>query len=124
MKKSELKQIIKEEISKSLNEANVTISEAMTPKAAQFIGYNYGPNRREKIDQNSPEAVYIKNIADSLYNTGYPISKLEGDEIISAFVEGVVDSTGSSQATFQYKQNPLLTTIKVLINLAVKNWPK
>ena len=124
MKKSQLKQIIKEEIIKALKEENVTISEAMTPKAAQFIGYHYGPNRREKIDQNSPEAIYIKNIADSLYNTGYPISKLEGDDIISAFVDGNVDSTGSSQATFQYKQNPLLTTIRVLINLAINGWPK
>jgi len=124
MKKSELQQIIKEEIFLIKKSATNTISEAMTPKAAQFIGYHYGPNRREKIDQNSPEAVYIKNIADSLYNTGYPITKLEGDEIISAFVDGNVNSTGSSSATVQYKQNPLLTTIMVLINLAVKGWPK
>jgi len=124
MKKSQLQQIIREEITLIKESATNTISEAMTSKAAEFIGYNVGPNRHQEIDLNSPEAVYIKNIADRLYNEGYPISKLDKDKIISAFVDGYVNSIGSNQAAFQYRNNKLSSIIKVLSALAAKGWPK
>ena len=124
MKKSELQQIIREEITLIKKRATNTINEAMTPKAAKLVGYNVGPNRSQKIDLNSPEAVYIKNIADRLYNEGYPISKLDKDKIVSAFVDGYVDSAGSTSTTIGYRNNKLSTIIKVLVGLAVKGWPK
>ena len=118
MKLTEFRKLIREEVREVVKNPKTPI------QVATHIGYNVGPNTDEEIDQNSTEAVYIKTIADRLYNTGYPLSKLDKDEIISAFVGGYVNSAGSSDSTFQYRNNKLSTIIKVLSALALKGWPK
>ena len=69
MKLSELRKVIREEVKNNLNEA-------ISPQAAFEIGQHIGPNARKKIDETSPEAVYIKKIADKLYNQGYSLENV------------------------------------------------
>jgi hypothetical protein len=84
-KAHEAKQDIKEDAENAINEA-------VTAQKAASLGYGIGPNTVEKIDETSPEAVYIKDIADKLYNQGYPLSKLIKDKIVIAFIDGHLET--------------------------------
>ena len=117
MQKHELRQIIREELSNA--RTNQHLNEAMSSEAAHDIGYHIGPNSRKKVDETSPEAIYIKDIADQFYNTGYPISQLRKNKIISAFIQGFVDSVGSNQ----YRNEGLPTTMIILARLGANGFP-
>ena len=112
MKLSELRKVIREEVKNNLNEA-------ISPQAAFEIGQHIGPNARKKIDETSPEAVYIKKIADKLYNQGYPLKKLTEDKILSAFIEGFVYSVSSDR----YRNEGLSTMVGILTRVAVNGYP-
>jgi len=121
MKKFELRQLIREEISNTLT--NQHLNEAITPQASSKVGFGIGPNSREKIDETSPEAVYIKDIADKLYNQGYPLSKLSKDKIVIAFIEGYVNSVFSDRYSLRYEDEKLLTMVEILTRLAINGYP-
>ena len=113
MKKSQLQQIIREEIQKALNES-IDLNDA------RELGFNTGPSKREEIAVNSAVAGYVKAIAN-LYNEGrYPLSELEKNETIKAFIEGYVKSYNSEKI----QNTGLPITVAVLKSLAKNGWPK
>lgn len=111
-KAHEAKQDIKEDAENAINEA-------VTAQKAASLGFGIGPNSREKIDETSPEAVYIKDIADKLYNQGYPLNKLIKDKIVIAFIDGYVNSVSSSG----YRNEGLSTMVMILSRVAVNGYP-
>jgi hypothetical protein len=121
MKLSELRKTIREEVRNTLT--NQHLNEAVTPQKAASVGFGIGPNSREKIDETSPEAVYIKDIADKLYNQGYPLSKLSKDKIVIAFIEGYVNSAFSDRYSLRYEDEKLLTMVEILTRLAINGYP-
>ena len=112
MKITEFRKLIREEVRNNLNEA-------ISPQAAYDIGFHIGPNARKKIDETSPEAIYIKDVADKFYNIGYPISKLRKDKTVIAFIKGFVDSVGSSQ----YRNEGLSTMMIILTRVGANGFP-
>ena len=117
MLKHELRQIIREELNNT--RTNQRLNEAMSSEAAHNVGYHIGPNSREKVDETSSEAIYIKDIADQFYNTGYPINQLRKNKIINAFTQGYVDSVGSNQ----YRNEGLPTVMTILARLGANGFP-
>lgn len=63
------------------------------------LGYQFGPNRRLKINPKMPEMQNILNMADTLYNRGIAIKDLELGPALE-FTKGLIDSSGSSRIKY------------------------
>lgn len=105
MKRSELKNIIKEEISKVLSE---------NKNPYYVLGFEVGPNAKKGIDSNSEEANEIFEKA------GGPLWNLDKDENVVQFVKGYVDSVSSRSVRY----NGIDTIVNVLTYLRRRGWPK
>jgi hypothetical protein len=111
MKKLELKQIIKEEVSNVLNELQPT-----TNNPYFVLGFSVGPNSKQGIDPNSKEAKYIMSRAKG----SFTLDELTGDKNLVEFTKGFIASIGSSQA--KYEGAP--SVVRLLIRVAKDGWPK
>ena len=88
MKTSELKNLIREEVKKTLNEAN-------TASPYYKIGYQTGPNRKSgMLNRQSKEYKTIEAKAKQL-------TTLLNDDDLMDFAKGAVDSAGSSQVRYE-----------------------
>lgn len=113
MKKSELRQLIKEEISKVLNE----LKPWRNPENPYYVlGFEIGPNAQEGIDPNGPEAKYVMRKAKG----NYVVQKMAQDENLIQFTRGYVDSISDSRINY----NGVNSIITVLTKLAADGWPK
>jgi hypothetical protein len=83
------------------------------------LGYQFGPNRRLKINPEMPEVKNILNMADTLYNNGVAIKDLESGPALE-FTKGVIDSMRSSSSRY----NGVQDIIRILLYIREKGLPE
>ena len=82
------------------------------------LGYQFGPNRRLKINPEMPEYKNILNMADTLYDKGIAIKDLESGPALE-FTKGYIDSIGSSSSRY----NGVQDVIRILLYVREKRLP-
>jgi hypothetical protein len=83
------------------------------------LGYQFGPNRRLKINPEMPEMQNILNMADTLYNRGIALKDLELGPALE-FTKGLIASSGSSSM----KYSGVADIIRALNYVREKGMPK
>jgi hypothetical protein len=83
------------------------------------LGYQFGPNRRLKINPEMPEVKNILNMADTLYNSGVAIKDLESGPALE-FTKGYIDSIGSNSSRY----NGVQDVIRILLYIREKGLPE
>jgi len=83
------------------------------------LGFQFGPNRRLKIDPEMPEVKNILSMADTLYNSGIAIKDLESGPALE-FTKGVIASMGSSSSRY----NGVQDIIRILLYVREKGLPE
>jgi hypothetical protein len=83
------------------------------------LGYQFGPNRRLKIDPETAEVKNILNMADTLYNKGIALKDLESGPAVE-FTKGLIASSGSSSM----KYSGVTDIIRALNYVREKGIPK
>lgn len=108
MKSSILREIIREEVSKALNEL-----EPQNNNPFYVLGFQVGPNGGN-ANTTGKEAKIILSKLD------LPLDKLEVDKDIVQFVKGYVDSRASRSVQY----DGIATIAPLLLRLKKKGWPK
>lgn len=83
------------------------------------LGYQFGPNRRLKINPKMPEVKNILSMADTLYNSGIGIKDLESGPAVE-FTKGYISSIGSSSSRY----NGVQDIIRILLYVREKGLPE
>jgi len=82
------------------------------------LGFQFGPNRRLKINPEMPEVKNILNMADTLYNNGIAIKDLESGPA-AEFAKGYIDSIGSRDSRYDGVQD----VIRILLYIKERGLP-
>ena len=82
------------------------------------LGFQFGPNRRLKINPEMPEVKNILNMADTLYNNGIAIKDLESGPAVE-FAKGYIDSMGSRDSIYDGVQD----VIRILLYIKERGLP-
>jgi hypothetical protein len=96
-----------------------SIKEEQEPSTYYKLGYQFGPNRRSKIDPETVEVKNILNMADTLYNKGIALKDLESGPAVE-FTKGLIASAGSSSM----KYSGVADIIRALNYIREKGIPK